>query len=138
MSLLLLGEPHFERSYIIMLVLTFIFANREARSDLFILVSIYVIISKFGHFPCFWTTASFMHCKGSSPDSSVWRGGGGWGTVSPTPPSNARITNRCPTIQLNSNCIHLKTTSDPTSRLPSTSEADHKPRLLPVFLTDWL
>lgn len=58
-----------------MLVLTFIFANREARSDLFILVSIYVIISKFGHFPCFWTTASFMHCKGSSPDSSVWRGG---------------------------------------------------------------
>lgn len=33
-----------------MLVLTFIFANRKARSDLFILVSIYVIISKFGIF----------------------------------------------------------------------------------------
>lgn len=47
-------------SYTVMGVLTFIFANRKANSDL-ISVCIYLIISKAGHFSCLLNIASSVH-----------------------------------------------------------------------------
>ena len=58
--------------------------------------------------------------------------------------SNSSTPGEYPTIQLKSDSIYLETATDATgsglspTRLPPSSDANHKSRLLPMLLTDWL
>ena len=63
----------------------------------------------------------------------------GEGVVSPHP-SDSLAPARYLTIQFNLDIIYLAIASDSTGEgfSPITSNVNHKPRLLPVFLTDWL
>lgn len=55
-------------------------------------------------------------------------------------PHSSNSPARYPTIRLNLDIIYLAIASDLTSEgfSPITSNINHKPKSLPVFLTDWL
>ena len=63
----------------------------------------------------------------------------GEGVGSPHP-SNSPAPARYLTIHFSLDIIYLAIALDPTSEgfSPVTSNVNHKPKLLPVFLTDWL